>query len=719
MAPKYRMLLLFAIAMVVTYLVYWPILRIAKEKNIVDNPDARKLQRIPIPVLGGAAVFFGIVVGLCFFKTMLSFTCLFAVLTAMIVMLYVGIIDDIDNLPPLVRLLIEITVMTLLIYGTHYAMCNFQGLWGIGLLPTIISVPFSVFVMVGIINAINMIDGVDGMVSAYCIMACSLFGVVFFLEHEYSMAALAAVSVGALIPFFVHNVFGKESKMFIGDGGSMMMGTVLSAMAIALCKYRINDYHFLVNEQFGVLSFTLAVLSVPIFDTLRVMSFRMAHGHSPFHPDKNHLHHIFIELGFSHLATTVSELTLNLFVVAVWVLAWRLGAPVDIQMYSVIAASLLVTFGLASFLKFNIRRKTKFCSILRSLGNASHLEGKESWTRLQKFLDGGRGAALLLTLLLLVAPLSSCNADNWDRHNKKSHAIDTTATCIAIFGDLQNYTQDDANAEYYNNTLQWLKERQKKHHDIACILHTGDITNNNAGHQWRRFKSSTEIVSGIIPFYTSTGNHDYEAGPDAKIIDRRSTNLMNYYDFPLSFERVVAQYEDHRLENAVYRNYIDGERVDVMMLEFSPRYDVVKWAMAYLKEHSDTKHILVVHEFLGRGGVIIENDNYADKCFGDTGLSACKPKEIWSNIIAPYDNILCVLCGHVCEFIIYNELKNEAGRNVPVIMFNLESKPNGGDGWVMLWEVEHGSDDIAIKFYNTVRHEYFAGEDGYRKFKFR
>ena len=164
MAPKYRFLLLFAVALVVTWIIYWPIYRIAREKNIVDNPDSRKLHRVPVPVLGGAAVFFGIVLGLGFFKTMLSFTSLFAVLTAMTVMLYVGIIDDILKLPPLLRLVIEIVAMTLMIYGTHYSMCNFQGLWGIKLLPTVFSVPLSVFVMVGIINAINMIDGVDGMV---------------------------------------------------------------------------------------------------------------------------------------------------------------------------------------------------------------------------------------------------------------------------------------------------------------------------------------------------------------------------------------------------------------------------------------------------------------------------------------------------------------------------------------------------------------------------
>lgn len=388
MAPKYRLLILFAISLIVTYFVYWPILRIAKEKGIVDNPNARKLQRIPVPVLGGLAVFCGIVVGLCFFKTMLSYTSLFAVVTVMVVMLYVGTIDDILNLSPMLRFGIELIAAALLIFGTHFTISNFQGLWGIRHLSLYIAIPFTVLASVGIFNAVNMIDGVDGLVSGFCIVACTMFGLIFFLSYDYSFAALAVVTVGALIPFFLHNVFGNETKMFIGDGGSMMLGTILAAMVAALCRSR-TDYTMFIDHQFGLIAFSMSVVAIPVFDTLRVMIYRIMHRQSPFHPDKNHLHHLFIELGFSHFVTTMWEIILEVFVVAVWAVTWYLNASVSVQFYAVFAASMLATFGVAGYLKYHISKKTRMYSILREYGRLTDFSDKSIWKKIQRFIDNG------------------------------------------------------------------------------------------------------------------------------------------------------------------------------------------------------------------------------------------------------------------------------------------------------------------------------------------
>ena len=718
MAPKYRILLLFVISMIVTWFVFRPILKIAQQKGIVDNPDARKLQRVPIPVLGGVAVFFGIVVGLCFFKTMLSFTSLFAVLTAMIVMLYLGTIDDILNLSPFLRLGIEVVVVTLLIYGTHYSMCNFQGLWGIDQLPIIFSVPLSIVTMVGIINAINMIDGVDGLVSGFCIVACTLFGVIFFCEHEYSFAALAAVTVGALIPFFLHNVFGIKSKMFMGDGGTMMLGIVMSSFVIALCKYRI-EYNFLLNHQFGVLAFSLAVLAVPIFDTLRVMIYRVLHGHSPFFPDKNHLHHIFIEFGFSHIGTTMSEIVLELFVVAVWALVWSAGAPVDIQLYCVIAASLLVTFGVAAFLKRELKRKSLCSRAIRVLASGTHIEWDGFWLKIQNFVDG---KSAVVALLLVLPIFASCSMfETAVEEEEAGYGPDglyytPNPTCIAIFGDIQVYTENEELVQNYVNSLQWLKDRQLRDADISCILHTGDVANTNMGHQWRRFQSNTSIVSDCIPYYTSTGNHDYDWNAEEVITDRNSSGLNQHYDFPYLAKNLLAAYEEGKLDNAVFSNRFAGQNMDIMMLEFAPREDVLKWAGEYLAAHKDTRHILVTHEFLWRDGTLFTDKPYSERQFRD--LSASSPYEIWSRLVAPNDNIACVLCGHVSNFVRVVELTSMKGK-VPAVEFNLQDEKDGGDGWIMLWDAKNPDDSVSVSIYNTVSGKYYQNRPVYAKFKFR
>lgn len=385
-APKYRMLTLLVIALVVSWVAFVPLINIARRNSFMDRPGQRKLQQNPVPVLGGAAVFLGIVVGLCYFKTMMSYTSLFAVLGAMIVMLYVGMMDDLLTIKPWVRLTVETVVALLLIYGTRFTICNFQGIWGIDHLPTWISVPFSAFAMVGIINAINMIDGVDGLSSGYCITACALFATVFFVGHDYSFAALGMVTIGALIPFFVHNVFGHRSKMFIGDAGTMLMGTILASMVFSMCRYE-SYYEKYLTFNFGMIPFCLAVLTLPVFDTLRVMTGRIVRGISPFKADKTHLHHIFIDAGLSHLAVTLTEIVLALVPVAVWAVVWSRGATQEVQLYAVIAAGAVSVFLPALFLGWHRDHDTRFFRRLHAAASYTRLDNSRVWKSVQSRLD--------------------------------------------------------------------------------------------------------------------------------------------------------------------------------------------------------------------------------------------------------------------------------------------------------------------------------------------
>ena len=222
----------FVIALLTVGWVHSKIVRIARMKNIVDNPNTRKLQRVPIPVLGGVAVFLGIISGIGCLGFFSDVSSLLIAVTAMVVMLYVGTMDDILNLSPNLRFLIETLVVLLVILVGGRSIDDFHGLWGIHEIPYGIAIPLTVFASVGIINAINLIDGVNGLSSGFCIMACLVFGTLFVLAGDTKMAILASAATGALIPFFLHNVFGKTSRMFIGDGGTLMMGIVMSVFVI-------------------------------------------------------------------------------------------------------------------------------------------------------------------------------------------------------------------------------------------------------------------------------------------------------------------------------------------------------------------------------------------------------------------------------------------------------------------------------------------------------
>lgn len=379
-------ILSFLVAILSAHWIHPRLVRIALDKNIVDNPNARKLQRRPTPVLGGIAVFFGSVIGLGCACITCDCSELFIVVVAMMIMLYTGTMDDILDLSPALRFLIEIGTVLLLIFVGGYTLNDFHGLWGLNQIPQGVAIPLTVFAAVGIINAINLIDGVDGLSSGYCILTSLLFGVMFWYVGDRTMCMLAVVAAGSLIPFFFHNVFGKSSKMFIGDGGTLVMGIVMSVFVIRILRHgSMSEVYDAVN--IGLVPFTLAVLSVPVFDTLRVMTTRILKRKSPFHPDKTHLHHMFIRLGCSHAATTLAILILNFFVVLCWWISYMIGCSIDVQLYIVLVLSILITSGLYNFMEWHIRHKTQFVRLLHRIGYRTHLNRTGIFFWLQKKMD--------------------------------------------------------------------------------------------------------------------------------------------------------------------------------------------------------------------------------------------------------------------------------------------------------------------------------------------
>ena len=379
---------LFVLALVSTWWIFKKVLKIAVDKNIVDNPDARKLQKTPVPVLGGVAVFFGMVVAMTVSGMMFDCHALLPVIGLMTIMLYVGTMDDILSISPYTRLLIEIAVVLVLIFSNGTSLNSFHGLFGIWELPNWFAVPLTVFACVGIINAINFIDGVNGLSSGYCISACVVFAIAFIWAGDQFGAALSLLSIGALVPFFCHNVFGRKSKMFIGDGGTMLMGTVMSAFVIEA----LNGNSVLaskVDSDFGLIPFALAVLAIPVFDTLRVVAMRIIRRTSPFNPDKTHLHHLLLDMGFSHVGTTAVEILTNLMVIGAWFISYKAGVSLNMQLSVVILLGVGVTFGFYKFCRIHQRKNTKFYQWMQHIGKLTHVGHKHWFESFRNVLDRG------------------------------------------------------------------------------------------------------------------------------------------------------------------------------------------------------------------------------------------------------------------------------------------------------------------------------------------
>ena len=378
--------------------VFFKVLKIAKDKHLVDNPDARKLQKVPVPVVGGLAVFFGVVIGVLVGISMFEvlayvteielkpgfFSALLPVILSMVVMLYAGAMDDILGLTPTSRFVLEILVIMTIMFSTGKCIGSFHGMWGIEDFSWYCAVPLTVFAGVGIINAINMVDGVNGLSSGLCILASLLFGFSFYSAGDIPNALLAFSMAAALMPFLVHNVFGNTSRMFIGDAGTMVMGLLMTWFVLSAVHSGIP----LGGGAGGsVIAMVLSFLSVPVADTLRVMFMRILNGRSPFSPDRTHLHHAFIGLGVSPSITALSEVVINILVVLFWWTLVSCGVSPELQLYAVVVASSILVWGSYFFLEHERSSDSRKARWIRNFSPKTHFGSREWWQRISFFLD--------------------------------------------------------------------------------------------------------------------------------------------------------------------------------------------------------------------------------------------------------------------------------------------------------------------------------------------
>lgn len=400
---NYHILTAIVVAVIVSLMavhwVFFKILKIAKEKNLVDNPDARKLQKTPVPVVGGLAVFFGFIFGLLAGVVAWGVTCsdpscgmqmlyshnVLPLILVMGIMLYAGCLDDIMGLSHRSRFVIEILVILGLMFSSGMSINSLHGMWGIYGLSQYVAIPLTIFAGVGIINAVNMVDGVNGLSSGLCITCCIMFGCHFALIGDFVNSLLAFTMAASLCLFFVHNVFGNQSRMFIGDAGTMIMGALMTWFV--MCVMYVDGNATTYGGDVCPTAMLVAFLSVPIADTLRVMTLRIFRGKSPFLPDKTHLHHAFVDLGTSHSVTALSEVLINFLIVAIWYVSVLLKAPYHYQLYVVVLAASILVWGAYFFLRHEQHSNSRQAKLLRYISVKTHFGSTHWWQRITFYLD--------------------------------------------------------------------------------------------------------------------------------------------------------------------------------------------------------------------------------------------------------------------------------------------------------------------------------------------
>ena len=360
-----NVLLTGSLAFIISFIAIPTIIRVAEEKGLFDIPDARKLHTKPIASLGGVGIFIGFLLSLLLSISLHEAPEFQYFYAAAVLVFFLGIKDDILILSASKKFLGQLLAAAIVIHLAGIRIDSMHGFLGIHYLPDFVSYPLSYITIVVIINAFNLIDGVDGLASSLGILTTAVFGAYFAMAQMPSYALLSFAFTGALSAFLVYNY--HPAKIFMGDSGSLLLGLINAILVIKFITVADS-----VNGSFPIpssVAIGFSILLVPLLDTLRVFSVRISQGRSPFSPDRNHIHHLMLDRGLKHSQVTLLCLLMNVSFIALAYWGRSLGSTV--LLCSMIGAS----FALIALLKY---WKKQPVMVMASTGHKPSGEGKTS-----------------------------------------------------------------------------------------------------------------------------------------------------------------------------------------------------------------------------------------------------------------------------------------------------------------------------------------------------
>ena len=334
------------------------LIKVAKLKHLVDEPgEERKLHSKSVPTIGGIIIFAAVLFALTMWfpaenrnsnayseggpiiyqEALKIFKYL---VSCLIILFFVGVKDDIIGTAPVKKLMAHIVVGFILVMMAEIKIDSLHGIFGMtGPLPEWASIALSIFVYIVIVNAFNLIDGVDGLAAGIGFLNAILFGGWFFVSGNIPMAVLAFVLAGALLAFLFFNF--SPAKIFMGDSGSLTIGVIISVLAIAMIE---QDVKFMPESFQGIspVVIGMSILVYPLIDTLRIFIVRTMKGQSPFSADKNHIHHRLILIGLNHAQTVLILYFYNILVVGLAVFVSCMVEDVTIALIVSMSSAVLI-----------------------------------------------------------------------------------------------------------------------------------------------------------------------------------------------------------------------------------------------------------------------------------------------------------------------------------------------------------------------------------------
>lgn len=314
----FTVLLPFFISLVIAMVMIPSIILVADVKHLMDEPDmTRKTHSKKTPTLGGVAIFGGTVFSFSFFNDYLSSTTDIKFMTSAIILLFfAGIKDDILALTPMKKLAIQMTCALLITLMGRLYLTNLWGMFHVEEIPPLAGILITFFVIVALINAFNLIDGVNGLAGGLGFISSFFMGGWFYFTGAPSLSILGFSLAGALLGFLFFNF--HHGKIFMGDTGSMLIGFIISILAIKFIESNripgVESSPYYIKAAPGV---AVALVLIPLFDMSRVFFQRLVNGKHPFSADRRHIHHMLMDIGWSHTKISVFLYIFSLFLIGV------------------------------------------------------------------------------------------------------------------------------------------------------------------------------------------------------------------------------------------------------------------------------------------------------------------------------------------------------------------------------------------------------------------
>lgn len=293
-------ILIFLGSFLLTYLTIPKIIWVVEKKRLMDDPNKRSSHKSKTPTLGGVAFFYTIMLAFFFIKSRDVYDETIYIIPGLIILFFIGLKDDLVVLTPGAKLVSQILAISFVLVNESFGIESLNGFLNIYEIPYYLYLIIGGFLMLTIINSYNLIDGIDGLASIVGIVIMIIYTTIFYLSQEYFFALIAIIMNACLMAFFGFNV-SSDKKIFMGDTGSLIVGFIISILTLKFLALEPTAYGELPFLLENAPLIAISILIVPLFDTARVFTIRIANKKGPFSPDRNHVHHVLIDFwGLSH-----------------------------------------------------------------------------------------------------------------------------------------------------------------------------------------------------------------------------------------------------------------------------------------------------------------------------------------------------------------------------------------------------------------------------------